>query len=690
MFTVLVVDSDDQFLSLFRQNTQSWPGVRIETASGMREAENYLRNDSCETVVSEYNLGDRNGIDMLRYIRSRHGEIPFILLTGYGSEDIAAEASRYGISAYIKKSEDSGPLFSEIYGKIRVEMKRKEAADSLRERESRCRTILESQPGMICRLGPGLELTFANRAFIVFSGGAQYELTETRFQDYIIEDDREIFLGAVRELAPGNPTFTREFWLRPLLPETGPMVWTEWTFTAAFDEQDRPIRIHGSGKNITGEREQSAARVQQLENLTFLSRTALEFLDMEDTVDIHQHIAENFLHLLPPHSTVSVQSHDLATGTATVEALIADDDVLSAFRECFGTDLKGIVFPLERETYTQVDYSRKGIAEGPPLYYFLLRAFPEEVCHHVEEICSFGQGYVMGFSSQGRVFGNIAFYLRKGEVIENSQILEAFVNQASVALLRWSTRKAAEQEIARVHAGLEQTVAERTAALRAAIRNLESFSYSVSHDLRAPLRAIDGFSSIFLSQYGNDLPPEARQLLEMVRQNATRMAGLIDAILQFSRAGRVELRKEDVDMQALVYGVADEEIAARPGQKIERTIGNLPPCRADPVLLRQVLRNLLSNALKFSRNRDISRIEVGSFPEDGHPVYYVRDNGIGFDPQYAHRIFRVFERLHEGEDYEGTGIGLAIVDQIIQRHGGRVWAESDAGEGATFFFTAGT
>jgi PAS domain S-box-containing protein len=687
MFTVLVVDSDDQFLSLFHQNADSWPGVRIQTVTSVRDAEDFLRDNSCDIVVSEYKLPDRNGIDLLRHIRSRHGDIPFILLTGYGNEEVAAEASRYWICAYIMKRGDPVPLFSEIYGKIRVELRRKEAEEALRERESRCRTILESQPGLICRLGPGLELTYANRMFITFTGAVEDDLTGTRFPDYLIEDDRMSFLSAVRELTPENPFFTGEFRFLTLEPEL-PM-WTEWTFTAAFDEHNRPERIHGTGRNISWQKEHAAAQAQQLENLAFLSKTAMELLDMEDTVDIFRYIAENLRCLLPPHTVISVMTHDLHTRTARVEIVVADDDVLRAFREWFGTDLTGAEFSLDTETFTDVDYIRKGINEGPQLYYFLFHAFPEDVCHHVEEICSLGKGYVMGFSSQGQTFGNIAFNLRKGVTIENSELLEAFVNQASVALLRWRTRKAAEEEIARVNAGLEQTVAERTADLQAANRNLESFSYSISHDLRAPLRAIDGFSSIFLNDYGRDLSPEGRQLIDLVRQNTVRMANLIDAILEFSRAGRTELRRDHVDMQALVREVSDEEAVSHPGQVIERNIEDLPPCRADPLLIRQVLKNLLSNAMKFSRTQEVTRIDVGSFSEDGHSVYFIRDNGIGFDPAYADRIFRVFERLNTGKGYDGTGIGLAIVDEIIRRHGGRVWAESEAGKGATFYFTIG-
>jgi PAS domain S-box-containing protein len=558
----------------------------------------------------------------------------------------------------------------------------------LRERESRCRTILESQPGLICRIGPDMTLTYTNPAFSRLAGIPVKDLTGTRFSDHISGDDRDTFLDAVGKLTPERSSCTLALRLDRPPGESGSPVWTEWTFTAVVDNERLPVVIHGTGKDISWEREHAARQERKLENLAFLSRTAMEFVDMEDTDNIFQFIAEKIQALLP-HSVVGVMTHDPVVKTARLESVAADEDVVSAFREWFGTDMVGMVFNLDQETYAEVDYTKKGIIEGPPLYYFLLHRFPEEACRCVEEGCSLGKTYVMGFSCHGRRFGSVALILRRGTEIENPELLEAFVNQASVALLRWQTRKAAEEEVVRVHASLEQQVDERMAELQAANRNLESFSFSVSHDLRAPLRSIEGFSGIFLQQYGKDLPPEARRLIEKVRQSTVRMSGLIDAILTFSRSTRKELRREEVDMQALVRNVLGEQIAARPGQKVEPVITSLPACRADPVLLRQVLENLLSNALKFSRTREVSRIEVGSFPEDGHIVYYVRDNGIGFDMAHAERVFRVFERVHDGTSYEGTGIGLAIADQIVRRHGGRIWVESVRNEGSTFYLTLG-
>jgi signal transduction histidine kinase len=234
---------------------------------------------------------------------------------------------------------------------------------------------------------------------------------------------------------------------------------------------------------------------------------------------------------------------------------------------------------------------------------------------------------------------------------------------------------------------LEQRVIERTAQLEAAIKELEAFSYSISHDLRAPLRAIHGFSRILLEEHAPHLVDEAQRYLHLVRDNAQHMGQLIDDLLAFSRLSRQPLKRQRVVCADLVRQVLGDLGGEHAGRRVDIAVGDLPLCQADPALLKQVLVNLCTNALKFTRQREVAVIEIGCCEAGGECVYFVKDNGVGFDMQYVGKLFRVFQRLHRANEYDGTGVGLAIVQRIISRHGGRVWAEAAVNQGATFYFT---
>jgi signal transduction histidine kinase len=232
-------------------------------------------------------------------------------------------------------------------------------------------------------------------------------------------------------------------------------------------------------------------------------------------------------------------------------------------------------------------------------------------------------------------------------------------------------------------------VTERTRQLEAANDELGAFSYSVSHDLRAPLRAVNGYTSLLLEDFSSSLSAEGLGFLKRVKENGEYMGHLIDDLLAFSRLGRQALRVQPVHTRGVVDRALDKLAPAIEGRQVDLVIGNLPDCESDPALLEQVFINLIGNAFKYSRKREGARIEVGASggAAGETPVYFVKDNGAGFDMQYADKLFGVFQRLHRNQDFEGTGVGLAIVQRIVNRHGGRVWAEGKVNEGATFYFT---
>ncbi len=276
-------------------------------------------------------------------------------------------------------------------------------------------------------------------------------------------------------------------------------------------------------------------------------------------------------------------------------------------------------------------------------------------------------------------------------VIASRQVLQRDERGQPIGILEINRditeRKRVEKEIQRLNQELEQRVRQRTAQLEAANTELEAFAYSVSHDLRAPLRGIDGWSLALLEDYRDQLDPQARQYLDTVRAEAQRMGRLIDDLLQLSRVTRSDMQSERVDLSALAQTVTTRLRAEQPGRQVELIIQPGLAAHGDPRLLEIVLTNLFSNAWKFTGQRPTAHIEFGRTEVKGRQAFFMCDNGVGFDMAFAQKLFGAFQRMHKLSEYPGTGIGLATVQRIVHRHGGRVWAEAQVGQGATFYFT---
>jgi len=495
----------------------------------------------------------------------------------------------------------------------------------LRESEERYRGVVESQSEFITRFRPDGTITFANEAYCRYFGLPDCDITGKKFIPTIPEEEKRRLDEGFRNLTPENPELSIEH--RIILPNGEPR-WQRWNDRAIFSPDGNVIEYQSIGRDITEQR--------QIE---------------KDLIESERRF------------------RDLATLLPQV---------------IFEVDLNGRITYVNESAYQIFGYNPGELEKGITIFQIIVPEEHEQALINLEES-------IEGKKTEGAEYNMVR---KDGSTLNAMVYSSPIIQEGAIAGIRGilvdiTQLKKVEDDIRRLNEELEMRVTERTRDLESANRELDSFSYSVSHDLRAPLRAIDGYSMILLQEHGKDLPREIASFLEKIRENTRRMSILIDDLLNFSRMSRLPLNRFLVDPTSIVKEAYEEFRLETTGRQIDLVIKEMPTCSADPALLNHVYTNLLSNALKFTRGRDVARIEVGSCVKDKTTVYYVKDNGIGFDMKYANKLFRVFQRIHDDPSIEGTGVGLAIVERIIHRHGGRVWAESVPGEGTTFFFTLG-
>lgn len=600
---------------------------RVETKGEfLRE----LKANPPDVILSDHGLPQFDGFAALSIAKQECPDVPFIFVTSSLGEEVAVETLKGGATDYVLKSRLASSLVPAVARALRLAEERRrrhDAEHALSESEEHFRMLVEGvRDYAIYMLDTGGKVTSWNAGAEWIFGYRAEEIVGRHCSAF--HGPGEAALNQAREMLKTAAAAGRHEQEIELMRKSGARFWGSVTVTA-LRAPGRGLRGYANVTRDISERKQAEEALRRSETRKrVILDTALDAImavDHEGRVQEWNPTAERLFGY--PRDQVLAQP---------IDSLIIPTRLLDMYRD-------GLA-----------NYLMTGVGSllGRPIELMLRHA-------------------------DGREFwAELAISTVPAEVPPTYTVVVHDVHK----------RKQGEDEIRKLNEELEQRVSERTEQLEAVNHELEAFSYSVSHDLRTPLRHVSGFVEMLQTHSGPTLDDEGRRLLERITASTQRMMRLIEDLLSFSRLGRAELRKTRVHLEELVQAaIADlqHEVGRR---RVDWAVGPLVEVDADPALLRLVFTNLLSNALKYTRSRVSARVEIAARETPEEVVCHVRDNGVGFDMQYAHKLFGVFQRLHHAEEFEGTGIGLANVRRIIQRHGGRVWAEGAVNEGAAFYF----
>jgi PAS domain S-box-containing protein len=544
----------------------------------------------------------------------------------------------------------------------------KNAEEALRETRDYLDKLIGYANAPIIVWDPERKITRSNKAFERLSG---YSTKEVLGNDLIMlfsEVSLDDSLQKIEKAVLGEQWMSVEI---PVLNKSGEERIALWNFANIYADSGKLQATIAQGQDITDRKQAEKELAQYAHRLTILNRVnrvIVSSLDIEQVYDLFVEVLKELVSIDKASVIVLDESGEhwtIAMMWSGYRPIIDKAE----WRDIKGSAIGWVVNRKQPHVEDEIG-EKDDWTENEPLRQEGIRS-----------------RVLLPLITMGEVTGVLGLGSRQpaayGE--KDLDILMLLSDQFSLTLQNSRLYKQVKLQ----SANLEQKVEERTAQLQTANKELEAFSYSVSHDLRSPLRALDGFSRILQEEHLAELSPDAQHYLNLVRSNAVQMGRLIDDLLTFSRTSRQPLAKSTVDPATIVRQVLEELHGELAGRKVEVIVGDLLHCQADPAMLRRVIFNLISNAVKFTRKQEEAQIEIGSINNDGNTTYFVRDNGVGFDMCYYDKLFGVFSRLHSESEYEGTGVGLAIVARIVHRHGGSVWAEAKVDKGATFFFTLG-